>query len=88
MQTTIIYAQPKRQISLTVTIPEGTTIQEAIEKSGILNQCPDINLDENKVGIFGKLTPLTTVLTEGDRVEIYRPLKVDPKTVLRGGATH
>ncbi|MBB1073192.1 RnfH family protein [Rhodoferax sp. 4810] len=86
MQTTIIYAQSKRQMSLTVTIPEGATIQEAIEKSGILNQCPEINLDENKVGIFGKITPLTTALVEGDRVEIYRPLTVDPKTVLRGGA--
>ncbi|GAB5100118.1 RnfH family protein [Caballeronia sp. LP006] len=59
---------------------EGATVREAIEVSGVLKQHPEIDLSTQKVGVFGKAQPLDTALSDFDRVEIYRPLKVDPKT--------
>lgn len=81
MKVGIAYALPKRQTWLTVELPEGATIREAIESSGILAQFPDIDLASQKVGIFGKVSSLDAKLEDGDRVEIYRPLIADPKTV-------
>lgn len=83
MKIGIAYALPQRQIWLNVEMPEGATIKDAIERSGILNQFPEINLDQQKVGIFGKVSKLDAVLSDGDRVEIYRPIICDPKTVPR-----
>jgi putative ubiquitin-RnfH superfamily antitoxin RatB of RatAB toxin-antitoxin module len=54
-------------------------VGEAIERSGLLAQCPEIDLAVFKVGIFGKVAKIDQVLEEGDRVEIYRPLIADPK---------
>ncbi|KMZ11917.1 UPF0125 protein yfjF [Candidatus Burkholderia humilis] len=59
---------------------DGATVREAIEASGVLAHHPEINLTTQKVGVFGKLKPLDTPLADFDCVEIYRPLKVDPKT--------
>lgn len=81
MKITIAYAVPGRQILLTHEVPEGTTIHAAIESSGILEQLPRVDLQKNKVGIYGKVKPLATVLNPGDRVEIYFPVTVDPKAV-------
>ena len=81
MKVNVIYAQAKRQLALTVEVPEGATVQEAIEHSGVLTRCPEIDLGQQKVGIFGKVTALTTVVSDGDRVEIYRPLIADPKAI-------
>jgi putative ubiquitin-RnfH superfamily antitoxin RatB of RatAB toxin-antitoxin module len=66
-------------------IPLGTTVLEAIERSGILQRFPSIQVDSlsNRVGIFGNIVPLETKLKEGDRVEIYRPLILDPKEARR-----
>ncbi len=81
MKINIIYAMAKRQLWLTTEVPEGATIRDAIERSGILAQCPEIDLEQQKVGIFGKVSTLDTVLADDDRVEIYRPLIADPKTL-------
>jgi putative ubiquitin-RnfH superfamily antitoxin RatB of RatAB toxin-antitoxin module len=81
MQIGVTYAEPDQQIWLSLEVPEGSTVLNAIERSGILNRCPQVDLKNNKVGIFGKITKLTTSLSEGDRVEIYRPITIDPKTV-------
>lgn len=81
MQIGVTYAEPDQQIWLSLEVPEGSTVLNAIERSGILTRCPQVDLKKNKVGIFGKITKLTTSLSEGDRVEIYRPITVDPKTV-------
>jgi putative ubiquitin-RnfH superfamily antitoxin RatB of RatAB toxin-antitoxin module len=62
-----------------VDIGDGATLREAIEASGVLKQHPEIDLATQKVGVFGKLKPLDTALADHDRVEIYRPLLVDPK---------
>ena len=58
-------------------------LYEVITKSGILKQFPDIDLTEQKVGVFGKLVKLDGTLQPGDRIEIYRPIIADPKTVPR-----
>jgi len=52
-------------------------------QSGIMMDFPDLELEDAKVGIFGKVAAMTTVLSDGDRVEIYRPLIADPKEVRR-----
>jgi putative ubiquitin-RnfH superfamily antitoxin RatB of RatAB toxin-antitoxin module len=62
-----------------VDLGDGATVREAIEASGVLKAHPEIDLATQKVGVFGKLKPLDTALADLDRVEIYRPLKVDPK---------
>lgn len=78
----VAYALPQEQILMSLTVDEGTTLEQAIEQSGILAQFPDIELGKtNKVGIFGKLGKLDMMLREKDRVEIYRPLIADPKAV-------
>ncbi|CAE6743760.1 RnfH family protein [Paraburkholderia aspalathi] len=75
----VCYALAGEQALITVDLPEGATLQQAIEASGILQRYPQIDLGMQKVGVFGKLKPLDTVLADHDRVEIYRPLQVDPK---------
>jgi len=79
----VAYALPERQSILPVVMPAGSTVQEAIMASGIRDLYPEIDLDAQKVGIFGRLAKLDEVLRAGDRVEIYRPLKADPKEVRR-----
>jgi len=58
-------------------------VRDAIEKSGLLTQFPEIDLDKQKIGVFGKVTRLDAVLEEGTRVEIYRPITADPETIER-----
>lgn len=60
-------------------VPEGTTLQASIEQSGLLAEVPEIDLAANRVGVYGKSKTLDTVLRDGDRVEVYRPLIADPK---------
>lgn len=79
----VAYATPKEQLILAVNVVKGTTVDEAIQKSGILSKFSEIDTSKNKVGIFGKAVKNTTVLKEGDRIEIYRPLIADPKEVRR-----
>lgn len=81
MKIGVAYALPQQQVWLTVDVPEGATVKDAIEYSGILRQFPAIDLGQQKVGVFSKVTRLDAVLEEGDRVEIYRPVTCDPKTV-------
>jgi uncharacterized protein len=75
----VCYALPDGQTLIPVELPEGATAQQALDASGILQRYPQIDLARQKVGVFGKLKPLDTVLADHDRVEIYRPLIVDPK---------
>ncbi len=77
----VAYAQPDRQVILAVELPEGATLEQAILQSRLLEQFPDLDLKTVKVGVFGKLGKLSTVLRAGDRVELYRPLIADPKAV-------
>ncbi len=77
----VAYALPDHQTLLSIRVPQGATVRDAILQSGILSNHPEIDLSSNKVGVFGKLAKLDAALREGDRVEIYRPLTADPKEV-------
>ena len=77
----VAFARPDRQEIIPVTVPEGTTAVEAVKLSGIVDIFPEIDPDRIDMGIFGKVIkkPAEHALREGDRVELYRPLKIDPK---------
>jgi uncharacterized protein len=75
----VVYALPENQIMRQITVPSGTTARQAVELSAIIDLFPEIDLAHNKLGIFGRLVKPGTILCEGDRVEVYRPLMVDPK---------
>lgn len=77
----VAYARPERQEIVELKLPQGSTIQQAVEASGLLQRYPEIELAKAKVGVYGKLVRLDTALREKDRVEIYRPLIADPKEV-------
>jgi hypothetical protein len=83
MQIGVTYSEPGQQIWLNIEVPDGATAREAIERSGILKQFPHIDLEEQKVGIFGRLVKPDAALRAGDRVEIYRAITCDPQTVPR-----
>ncbi|MBK5931991.1 RnfH family protein [Halochromatium salexigens] len=83
MQIGVAYADKFKRTWLTLDVPNGSTVREAIEHSGLLRHYPDIDLAIQRVGIFGKLSKLDAPVNEGDRVEIYRPITVDPETVER-----
>lgn len=79
----VAYALPLKQELLRLQLPAGSTLQQAIEASGLLRKHPEIDLRKNKVGVFGKLARLDAPLRDRDRVEIYRSLAADPKEVRR-----
>ena len=79
----IAYALPEEQVILSIKVPTIFNVQQAIEKSGIQKKFPSIDLSKNKVGIFGKKTTLNHLLKDRDRIEIYRPLILDPKEMRR-----
>ncbi|GKX63083.1 UPF0125 protein [Pragia fontium] len=83
LQIEVVYALPERQYIKTLTVPQGTTVEQAILASGILAERSDIDLAVNKVGVFSRGVKLADVLQDGDRVEIYRPLTADPKELRR-----
>ena len=83
MQISVAYALPEKQIWLELSVPDDSTVMDAITQSKILSLFPELNLENQKVGIFGKFCKLETKLKEGDRVEIYRPITADPLTVPR-----
>lgn len=74
----VCFAKPDRQIALDVAVPAGTTLHQAINASGILQKAPEIDLSVLRVGVFGKIRPLDSVVCDCDRIEIYRPLIADP----------
>jgi hypothetical protein len=83
MNVGVAYADRFSRLWLKMDVPEGSTVLQAIERSGLLKQFPDIDLARQRVGIFGKITTLEARLAEGDRVEIYREITADPDTVER-----
>ena len=80
----VAHARPEHQVLLSLEAEAGITARQAVERSGLLEQFPDIDLTgENKLGVFGKLVKPDQPLRDGDRVEVYRPLIADPKEVRR-----
>ena len=77
----VAYALPNQQLIIPVQMPPEANAEAAVRKSGVLLKFPEIDLNVNQIGIFGKLIRLDTPLRNLDRVEIYRPLIADPKEV-------
>lgn len=77
MNVGIAYAKPSTQIWKNLEVPDGATVREVIEQSGLLIQFPEIDLEVNKVGVFGAVAKLDRPLKEGERVEIYRAIHPD-----------
>jgi putative ubiquitin-RnfH superfamily antitoxin RatB of RatAB toxin-antitoxin module len=82
----VAWAEPARQVVLPVELPQGATVAQAIDRSGIREEVPQLVLEDDKVGIFGRKVSMDQVLRDGDRVEIYRPLQIDPKDARRAKA--
>lgn len=83
MNVGVAYADKFKKVWLKLEVPDNSTVHDAIKHSGILDQFPEIDLETQKVGIFGKLTKLTAKVSEGERVEIYREITADPELVER-----
>ncbi|MCY4155190.1 MAG: RnfH family protein [Gammaproteobacteria bacterium] len=83
IEVEIVYGKSGSARVIKQTVPERATIRQAIEQSGILTRYPDIDLDNNKVGIFSRKKQLHDPVCAGDRIEIYQPLQVDPKEARR-----
>lgn len=81
MRVEVAYARPDKQQILEVIVPEGTSALEAVRISGITGVFPEVEPDSISMGVFGKVIKDlgSHTLQEGDRVELYRPLKIDPK---------
>ena len=79
----VAYALAEKQVIISIQVPTKFNVKQAIEKSGILKKFSSIDLSKNKVGIFGKKTKLDHLLKDRDRIEIYRPLILDPKEMRR-----
>jgi len=76
-------AEPGTAEEVAVELPAGATLLDALRASGVRERCPTLAWCEGAVGIWGRLRPLDTVLQPGDRVELYRPLAIDPKEARR-----
>lgn len=84
MRTLVVYAARNgRQTQVPVELPDGATVRDAIERSGLLKQFSEIDLEVHRVGSYGKFVTLEAAVEEGMRIEIYRPITVDPATIPR-----
>ncbi len=79
----VAYATPEKQVIRSLEVEVGTSLEQAVELSGIVTDFPELALTGKNAGVFSHLKPLGYVLQSGDRVEIYRPLQIDPKTARR-----
>lgn len=83
IEVEVVYALPAEQAVMRLRLAAGATVLQAIQQSGLLVRYPQITLATARVGVFGKIVALDAPLSAGDRVEIYRPLTVDPKEARR-----
>jgi putative ubiquitin-RnfH superfamily antitoxin RatB of RatAB toxin-antitoxin module len=83
MQVEVVFALADRQELLVVELPDGATVAAVIDKSGLTRQFPDIAFDTLQAGVWGKPVDRDQIVKEGDRVEIYRPLEMDPRDARR-----
>lgn len=87
MAIEVVYALPETQAVISMEVPEGTTVAEAIARSGLAERFPHAALEVRPVGLHGRIVSRDTPVCEGDRVEIYRPLAADPKQARRQRAS-
>lgn len=79
----VVFALPETATSLSVDVAEGSTAEQVVLQSGIVDKCPEINLSNLSLGIWNRTVKNHQVVKEGDRIEIYRPLIADPKAARR-----
>jgi len=79
----VVFAIPERQVLLALDVPQGSSVAEVIDLSGIAGRFPDAALESLPVGIWGRVVARSRTVKDGDRVEIYRPLAQDPKRIRR-----
>lgn len=79
----VVYALPEKQVLLSLKVASGSSIEQALQQSGVLRRFPELDLAMMKVGIYSRIVPLTTALVGGERIEIYRPLTADPREMRR-----
>jgi uncharacterized protein len=75
----VVYALADRQQVIKLSVPRGTTVAQAVERSNVLEQSPDLKTAQLNCAIYGRVVALTQIVAEGDRIEILRPLLIDPK---------
>ncbi len=83
IQVEVVYALAERQALIAITVPSGATVGEAVNQSGIAKQFPEQDLSACTLGIWGRLAASDQLLQDGDRIEIYRPLNIDPREARR-----
>lgn len=83
IEVEVVYALAERQALVAVEIAAGATVGDAVEQSGIAKQFPEQDLSACRLGIWGRLVDIDQVLNDGDRVELYRPLNIDPREARR-----
>ncbi len=79
----VVYALPRIQVLKQLTVTDGCTVEQVLLSSELLDDHPEIDLTKNRIGIFGKFVQLDMLLQPYDRIEIYRPLVIDPKEARR-----
>jgi putative ubiquitin-RnfH superfamily antitoxin RatB of RatAB toxin-antitoxin module len=83
LRASVVYALADRQSVVNVNVPPGTTVGSAIERSGLLERHRELRAAPLEAGIFHRRCALDTAVRDGDRIEIYRPLRIDPKEARR-----
>ena len=83
LNVTVVYALPQKLFHEALERPPGSRVCDALAQSGVLEAYPDIEIESAPLGIFSRRVELDTLLTEGDRVEIYLPLKLSPTDARR-----
>ncbi len=86
MNVGVAFAKQSAQVWMKIEVPDGSTVRDVIERSGLLAQFPEIDLEVNKVGIFGAVAKLDKPVKDGDRVEIYRPIHPEAELLERKDA--
>lgn len=82
----VVYAMPDRQALVKLQVPSGTTVADAVRLSGLASRFPELATAPLDCAIFGRVVPLDQAVAAGDRVEVLRPLLIDPKESRRQAA--
>ena len=83
IEVEVVYVEPGQEFARTLLISNGATVRDVIAQSGLSAAFPTLDITDNNVGIYARRVNLDTVVTAGDRVEIYRPLTIDPMQARR-----
>ena len=83
MRISVVYALPGRQAVRALELPEGSTLAAALQQCGLERDFPELDLATATVGVYGRIMPRHTVLQAGDRIEIYRELRAEPREMRR-----